>query len=153
MDFCIRVAKPEDYDSVEAIMQEVHQMHVAWRPDIYRNTDVVFERAYYEELVEAHQLWVAEQADGVVGLLNFQYRHITSNKQVTRTTIFVDDFVVKEGYRGQGIGTRLLEKIKEKVRRERLDGLELQVNARNLAARSMYERFGFTEKSINMELL
>ena len=33
------------------------------------------------------------------------------------------------------------------------DGIELQVNARNHAAYEMYKKCGFTEKSINMELL
>lgn len=34
-----------------------------------------------------------------------------------------------------------------------MDGIELQVNARNRAAYEMYKKYGFTEKSINMELL
>ena len=34
-----------------------------------------------------------------------------------------------------------------------LDGIELQVNARNSAAYEMYRKYGFTQKSINMELL
>ena len=66
--------------------------------------------------------------------------------------IFVDDLAVKKEYRGRGIGTQLLNQMKEKVSSEHLDGLDLQVNARNKAARKMYEKFGFTEKSINMEL-
>lgn len=43
--------------------------------------------------------------------------------------------------------------MKDKVKQEHLDGLELQVNSRNTAARKMYEKLGFTEKSINLELL
>ena len=88
-----------------------------------------------------------------MGLLCFMYRHIESDKQVTRDVIFVDDLAVKAEYRGRGIGTQLLNRMKEKVRDEHLDGLEFQVNARNTAARKMYEKFGFTEKSINLELL
>ena len=34
-----------------------------------------------------------------------------------------------------------------------LDGIELQVNAKNSTAYEMYKNYGFTEKSINMELL
>ena len=34
-----------------------------------------------------------------------------------------------------------------------MDGIELQVNARNVAAYEMYKKCGFTEKSINLELL
>ena len=76
-----------------------------------------------------------------------------SDKFLKRDVIFVDDLAVKEEYRGQGIGTRLLNAVKNKVQEESLDGLELQVNARNKAAKKMYEHYGFTEKSINMELL
>ena len=36
---------------------------------------------------------------------------------------------------------------------KKLDGIELQVNARNTMAYEMYKKYGFTEKSINMELL
>lgn len=34
-----------------------------------------------------------------------------------------------------------------------LDGIGLQVNAKNRAAYEMYQKCGFTEKSINMEFL
>ena len=42
-------------------------------------------------------------------------------------------------------GDRILEK--------NMDGIELQVNARNRAAYEMYKKHAFTEKSINTELL
>ena len=45
------------------------------------------------------------------------------------------------------------EKVKEIKEQNHLDGIELQVNARNKAAYEMYAHYGFTEKSINMELL
>ncbi|WP_334306287.1 hypothetical protein [uncultured Acetatifactor sp.] len=41
----------------------------------------------------------------------------------------------------------------ELCRERGYDGLELQVNARNAGARAMYEKYGFTEKSVNMEFL
>lgn len=33
-----------------------------------------------------------------------------------------------------------------------MDAIELQVNAENKAAKAMYEKYGFSDKSINMEL-
>ena len=45
------------------------------------------------------------------------------------------------------------EKVKETKAKKNLDGIELQVNAKNKAAYEMYCNYGFTEKSINMELL
>lgn len=153
MNIIIRCAESFDYDSVETIMQEVHKLHMGWRPDIYKPADSIYPRAYFEKLVVEKRILVAEQEGTVVALLAFQYRHVESDKQVTRNVVFVDDLAVKEEYRGQGIGTQLLAAIRDKVKAECLDGLELQVNARNTAAKKMYEKFGFTEKSINMELL
>ena len=45
------------------------------------------------------------------------------------------------------------EQVKKKKEKKNLDGIELQVNAKNKAAYEMYCNYGFTEKSINMELL
>lgn len=59
---------------------------------------------------------------------------------------------VDESYRGKGIGHQLFDFVKVLVEKKHLDGIELQVNARNTLAKKMYESYGFTEKSINMEL-
>lgn len=45
------------------------------------------------------------------------------------------------------------EQVKEIKAKKNLDGIELQVNAKNKAAYEMYRSYGFTEKSIHMELL
>ncbi len=149
----IRSAKSSDYDSVETIMQQVQKLHVDWRPDIYKPADPVYSREYFEKMVAENRLMVAELEGTVAGIISFMYRHVASDKQVTRNVLFVDDLAVKETCRGQGIGTQLLQFMKTKAKQEHLDGLELQVNARNTAARKMYEKLGFTEKSINLELL
>ena len=47
----------------------------------------------------------------------------------------------------------IFEKVKEIKAEKNLDGIELQVNAKNKAAYEMYCNYGFTEKSIHMELL
>ena len=71
----------------------------------------------------------------------------------TRDVLFIDVMVVDEAYRGQGIGHQLFDSLKELAKERQVDGIELQVNARNRAAYEMYTKYGFTEKSINMELL
>lgn len=154
MESClIRCATAADYDCVEAIMKEVQKLHIDWRPDIYKEADTVLPEEIFRRMVEAGTFLVAERDGNVVGLLSYVYRHVQSDKQVTRNVLFVDDLAVKEEYRGMGIGRALLDFVKNKVCKEHLDGLELQVNARNVQARRMYEAYGFTEKSINMELL
>lgn len=49
--------------------------------------------------------------------------------------------------------THFFDFLKELKKEKGYDAIELQVNARNKAAYNMYRNYGFTEKSINMELL
>ena len=104
-------------------------------------------------MISSGNLFVAD-VDGIVaGVLEITYRHIESPAHVTRDVIFIDTMAVDSQFRGKGIGHQFFEKVKELKETSGLDGIELQVNARNHAAYEMYRKYGFTEKSINMELL
>lgn len=149
----IRYAKNEDYIAVENIMKQVQDLHVSWRPDIYKECEVVLPEEAFRSEVEEKTCVVAERDGKVVGLLSFMLRHVESAHQVTRDVLFVDSMAVDEAFRGQGIGHALFDFAKGIVAERKLDGLELQVNARNKKAMQMYKSYGFTEKSINMEIL
>ena len=149
----IRFAKQEDYTQVENLMQQVQELHVGWRPDIYQPCAVVLTEEAFLEEVKQKTMLVAESDGAVVGLCEFMHRHIGSDKQVNRDVLFIDVMVVDENYRGQGIAHKLFDALKELAKERQVDGIELQVNARNRAAYEMYTKYGFTEKSINMELL
>ena len=60
-------------------MKEVQQLHVDWRPDIYKPADTVYPRDYFERLVTEKRLLVAESDGTIVGLLSFMYRNIASD--------------------------------------------------------------------------
>ena len=154
MENCvIRFAMAEDYVAIENIMKQVQWLHVEWRPDIYKPCEEVLSKEEFEEMVKESTLLVGEYAGEVVGLLAFVYRRGGSDKQVERKVLFIDAMVVDEAYRGMGIGHQLFDVVKVIAREQNCDGIELQVNARNIRAKEMYESYGFTEKSINMELL
>lgn len=153
MYFTIRNVMLEDYESVMAIMNQVQQMHVEWRPDIYRHNDNLIPMEVFGKIVEGGSFYVAEAEGKVAGVMEIVFRHIENPSHVTRNIIFIDTMAVDEKYRGMGIGHMFFEKVKEIKEQRKFDGIELQVNARNKAAYEMYSKYGFTEKSINMELL
>lgn len=153
MEIHIRNAEPKDYNAVEDIMQQVHQMHAGWRPDIYERVDPVLPVEMYGQAVREKTIFVAEYGGRVSGILLLLYRHIEYPGQVTRNIIFIDAMAVDENCRGKGIGHAFfayLRKLKEQLGYDRI---ELQVNAKNEAAYKMYAAYGFTVKSVNMELL
>ncbi len=153
MNIHIRTALIEDYPAVESIMRQVQQLHIDWRPDIYKPSETVLPIRLYEQAVHDETSFVAECEGHVAGIMIIQYRHIESFNQVTRDVLFIDTMAVDEPYRGKGIGHAFFEFLKNLNQEKNCDGIELQVNARNKAAYQMYTDYGFTEKSINMELL
>ena len=154
MDIRIRNATTNDYESVIKIISQVQDMHVEWRPDIYKYNDNLIAKEEFEKIVENNTFFVAENENKkIVGVLEIIFRHIESPAHVTRDVIFIDTMAVDEKYRGLGIGHKMFEFLKMMKIEKNMDGIELQVNARNRAAYEMYKKYGFTEKSINMELM
>lgn len=153
MNCKIRSACRGDYESVRSIMRQVQQLHVEWRPDIYKPNDDLIPREVFEKLTAGDTFFVAELDGVVVGVMEIVFRHIETPSHVTRNVIFIDTMAVEERYRGMGVGHLFFEKVKQIKAEKKLDGIELQVNAKNKAAYEMYSSCGFTEKSINMELL
>lgn len=148
----IRYAQKEDYADIEKIMKQVQGLHVEWRPDIYKKCDTVLPEEIFYEAVKQETFLVAEVDEQIVGLLAYMHRHIETCNQVTRDVLFIDSMAVDENFRGQGIGHQLFDYIKTIAKEKNFDRIELQVNARNVRAKKMYESYGFTEKSINMEI-
>lgn len=151
-NYIIRYARKEDYKAVEVIMKQVQDLHINWRPDIYKQADVILPQDMFDEAVDEERFVVAEADEKVIGILCFVHRHIEFPHQVTRDILYVDSLAVDEDYRGKGVGHLLLDFVKCIAKEKNFDGIELQVNAKNSRAKQMYESYGFTEKSINMEL-
>lgn len=153
MEIHIRNAKSDDYTAAEAIMKQVQKMHINWRPDIYKYSETLLPLEIYEQAVRDETFFVAEYEGTIAGILFLIYHHIESPSQVTRNIIFVDSMAVDENYRGKGIGHAFFDFLRNLKNEKSFGGIELQVNAKNRAAYQFHSDYGFTDKSINMELL
>ena len=151
-DIEIRLANEEDYPVIEKIMQQVQQLHISLRPDIYKPVSTALTKEELMQGIGQKSFYVAEAEGKPVGVLSFLHRSVRGAHQVPREVLFVDTMAVDEAYRGKGVGKAFLEFLKEEKTERGFDGIELQVNARNIAAYDIYRHWGFTEKSINMEL-
>lgn len=153
MDIHIRNATLNDYNTVQTIMKQVQQMHIDWRPDIYKYSETLMPLQIYEQAVNDKTFFIAEYEGNIAGILFIMFRHIESPYHITRNIIYVDSMAVDVKYRGKGIGHAFFDFLKDLRDEKEYDGIELQVNAKNKAAYEMYRNCGFTEKSISMELL
>ena len=134
-------------------MKQVHKLHVGWRPDVYKQQETILPLDEFKQVIKEQAFFVAEGEGKVVGILGLMYRHVETPVHVTKDIIFIDSMAVDESYRKKGVGHAFFDFLKELKKEKDYDAIELQVNARNKGAYNMYRNYGFTEKSINMELL
>lgn len=152
MEIFVRLPKLQDYDSFSRIVDQVQQLHVDWRPDVYKPVSPLVTKERFEEILKGDTWYVAEADGMVVGVMEVVKRHVESPSQVTKDILFITSLGVAQEYRGKGIGHRFFEKVKQIKEEHGFDSIELQVDAKNTMAYEMYRHYGFTEKSINMEL-
>ena len=152
MEVIVRLPRLQDYERVSKIMDQVQQLHVEWRPDVYKPASPLITMDMFEAILKDENWYVAEADGVVVGVLELLKRHVESPAQVMKDVLFISTMAVDEKYRGKGIGHLIFEKVKRLKQEKGYDTIELQVNAKNRLAYEMYRKYGFTEKSINMEL-
>ena len=152
MEVIVRLPRLQDYERVSQIMDQVQQLHVEWRPDVYKPASPLITMDMFEAILKDENWYVAEADGVVVGVLELMKRHVESPAQDTKDVLFISTMAVDEKYRGKGIGHLFFEKVKQLKQEKGYDTIELQVNAKNRLAYEMYRKYGFTEKSINMEL-
>ncbi|PDX80206.1 GNAT family N-acetyltransferase [Faecalibacterium prausnitzii] len=152
MEVIVRLPRLQDYERVSKIMDQVQQLHVEWRPDVYKPASPLITMDMFEAILKDENWYVAEADGVVVGVLELLKRHVESPAQVMKDVLFISTMAVDEKYRGKGIGHLFFEKVKRLKQEKGYDTIELQVNAKNRLAYEMYRKYGFTEKSINMEL-
>jgi ribosomal protein S18 acetylase RimI-like enzyme len=93
-------------------------------------------------------VWMAYDPSGVCAVCVVCYAISTSMGAVVAK---LDDVSVKADRRGGGIGTALLEQLKEQLRKEAVTRIDVGVHLENPEARRFYERLGFV--ALNEERL
>ena len=93
-------------------------------------------------------IWLAYDETGLAGCCVICYAISTSMGAIV---VKLDDVSVKPDRRGQGVGTAMLEQLKEQLRKEAVARIDVAVHMQNPEARRFYEKFGFV--ALNEERL
>lgn len=85
-------------------------------------------------------IWMAFDENGVGGICVISYAISTSLGAVVAK---LDDVSVKSDRRGKGIGSALINQLKEQLRKESVMRIDVAVHMDNPEARRFYEKLGF----------
>jgi len=148
MDIIVEIPKMEDFKRINELALQVHEMHVTWNPDIFKSVEEVINKEYFENLITNEEIYIAKVDKEIVGYIIFNIKEKENPSMRYRKQLNIDAICVDEKYRGKGIGTKILENIKEIAKTRGCTDLYLTVNQENENAIKVYEKFGFKVKNI-----
>ena len=133
----IRQCKPEDFDSVVALLKQL------WPGK--QLDPVALRRVYDRTLASDRQIYLcAESGREVVG---FGSLTIKSNLWNEAFVGFVDELVVDGAHQGRGIGTQLLDQLISWASERGCNRIELDSAFHRKEAHAFYERHGFQSRA------
>ena len=147
----LELATLSDWQEINRLSNQVAALHTAWRPDLFREAEVSYEKEYFEELIREKALFVAKLGGTVVGYTAFWIWETNGPCSVPRKVLSINDFCVDAPLRGHGIGTQMMAELRILAKAFVCSDLQLTVYPQNDAAINFYQKCGFQIKSIDMQ--
>lgn len=152
--FMIKIipAKIKDYEEVLKMIMGIQRYHAKFHPNIYKDTKDILPKGYYRDSIKKKSFFLAVENKIIKGLLGIDIFNETRNFMQPRKIMYIHTLVVKEKYRGKGIGTLLLNYAMEIKDEKEIDVISLHVDGKNKNAQKLYKKFGFKVINYKMEL-
>ena len=147
----LELATASDRAAVNDLARQVHELHVSWRPDIFRMPQELYPEERYQDCIRQRQLYVAKLNGIAVGFVLLKIKEYDAPGVVRRTVMLVDEICVEKAFRGHGIGTRMMEEVHALARAFGCTDMQLGVYPQNDDAVDFYQKCGFTIRSIDMQ--
>lgn len=148
MQVTIEIPRVEDFNKINELAKQVHELHVKWRPDLFFSVDEIISKECLKEMIRVKEIFVAKIKDEIVGYITFNIKEKNNPSMRYRKQLQIEAICVDEKNRGKGIGKVLLNKVKEFGKENDCTDLYLTVNKENKNAIRVYEKVGFKIKSI-----
>ncbi len=139
-NFVIREANPKDARQIIECMQSVMDEKIYLVGEYYLLT----ERGEQERLKNPDELTLVCEVNGkIVGVLTLQRGFYKKNRHTANLGI-----AIMSGYRGIGIGTRMITQAIQWAREHGIEKVNLEVFSTNINAINIYKHIGFEIEGI-----
>ena len=150
----IRALSVADYGEYRPLMSQLHSLHVAGRPDLFREAEFITSRERYEQLLadENALLLGAFQNGTLIGFAAGELQHRSMMMNIT--SLSVTDLFVAQSARRRGVAACLLRELQARAKRAGAVRCDIMVWQFNEAAIAFYEAQGFAvQRSILEKML
>ena len=148
----LELARESDFEAIRRLSVQIHDLHAAWRPDIYFHSDEPYARDAFLEDVKNRMVYTAKLGDTVVGYVVLSVSEKSGPGVVSKKVMRLDSICVDEDFRGHGIGKAMVADVRALARAFRCRELVLGVHPENDGAVAFYQKCGFRIRTINMDM-
>lgn len=74
MQTTIEIPQIEDFNRVNELAKQVHELHVNWRPDLFLSVDDVISKEDFEKMIQDKEIFVAKIEDEIVGYITINIK-------------------------------------------------------------------------------
>lgn len=148
----LELARESDWEAVRRLSVQIHDLHAAWRPDIYFHCDEPYPKEAFLEGIRNRLVYVAKIEDALVGYVVLAVIEKGGPGSVTKKMLRIDSICVDEAFRGQGIGKAIVGDVRALARAFGCCEVLLGVHLENENAVAFYQKCGFQIRTINMDM-
>ena len=150
----IRKANTGDLQKINTLLYEVQKVHSDVRPDLFKSGAKKYTDEQLKDIIKNDMtpVFVFETDGTILGYAFCIFRQeLNSNSLTPIKTLYIDDLCVDEHARGEHIGTKLYDFVKNYAKEAGCYNVTLNVWADNKNAVKFYQSIGMKIQKIGME--
>ncbi|NER78181.1 MAG: GNAT family N-acetyltransferase [Leptolyngbya sp. SIO1D8] len=136
MDINLQLASPDDTELILPLVGAYHEFEHLESTEVERESVI---RKLLQN-PEFGGIWLIYSCDELTGYIAICRGY---SLEFGGFDAFIDEFFIKEKFRGKGIGTKVLEIIKLEAKKLEIKALHLEVARDNHSAQKLYRKVGF----------
>ncbi len=148
----LELARSDDWEAINRLSVLVHDLHTAWRPDLYKYSEAPLPHQTFLEGIQNRTLYVAKSDARVIGYVALSFLQKSGVGVVERKSLRIDSICVDESYRGQGIGKQMITDVRALAKAFGCREVILGVYPENDSAIGFYQKCGFRIRAIHMDM-
>ncbi len=148
----LELARPSDWEAVQKLSVQIHELHVAWRPDIYFSTQEPLPKEAFLAGIANRTVYVAKIDGTVVGYVVLRLENRGGPGTHAHKAIRVESICVEESLRGHGIGKEMIADMRALGKAFGCREILLSVHPENDEAVGFYQKCGLQIRTIGMDM-
>lgn len=148
----LELARESDWEAIRRLSVQIHDLHAAWRPDIYFHCEEPYPKEKFLEDVANRLVFVSKQNNEIAGYVVLSVLQKGGPGTHSQKLLRLDSICVDENYRGQGIGKAMVADVRALARAFGCGEVLLGVHPENGRALAFYQKCGFQIRTINLEI-